>query len=38
MHYASNPLLRGTPAQFKEAMGQTAIQVIDAEPGAKKEF
>jgi L-ascorbate metabolism protein UlaG (beta-lactamase superfamily) len=38
MHYASNPLLRGTPAQFKEAMGQTSIQVIDAEPGAKKEF
>jgi hypothetical protein len=30
--------VRGTPAQFKDAMGQTAIQVIDAEPGAKKEF
>lgn len=38
MHYASNPLLRDTPAQFKEAIGQTTIQVIDAEPGAKKEF
>jgi L-ascorbate metabolism protein UlaG (beta-lactamase superfamily) len=38
MHYASNPLLRGTPAQYKEALGQTSIQVIDAEPGTKKEF
>jgi L-ascorbate metabolism protein UlaG (beta-lactamase superfamily) len=38
IHYASNPLLRGTPAEFKAAMGQTSIQVIDAEPGAKKEF
>ncbi len=38
IHYASNPLLRGTPAEFKAAIGQTSIQVIDAEPGAKKEF
>jgi L-ascorbate metabolism protein UlaG (beta-lactamase superfamily) len=38
MHYARNPSLKGTPAQFKEAMGQTSIQVIDAEPGTKKEF
>jgi L-ascorbate metabolism protein UlaG (beta-lactamase superfamily) len=38
MHYASNPFLKGTPAQFKEAMGQTSIQVIDAEPGTKKTF
>ena len=38
MHYASNPLLRGTPAQYKEAMGQTSIQIIDAKPGDKKTF
>ena len=38
MHYASNPMLRGTPAQFKEAMGQTSIQIIDAKPGDKKQF
>jgi len=38
MHYASNPFLRGTPAEFKAALGQTSIQVIDAEPGAKKTF
>jgi L-ascorbate metabolism protein UlaG (beta-lactamase superfamily) len=38
MHYASNPFLKGTPAEFKAALGQTTIQVIDAEPGAKKQF
>jgi L-ascorbate metabolism protein UlaG (beta-lactamase superfamily) len=38
MHYASNPFLKGTPAQFKAALGQTTVQVIDAEPGAKKQF
>ena len=38
MHYASNPFLKGTPAEFKAALGQTSIQVIDAEPGTKKEF
>ena len=30
MHYASNPMLKGTPAEFKAAMGQGPIQVIDA--------
>lgn len=38
VHYASNPMLKGTPAEFKAALGQTSIQVIDAEPGAKKTF
>jgi L-ascorbate metabolism protein UlaG (beta-lactamase superfamily) len=38
MHYASNPMLRGTPAQYKEAMGQTSIEIIDAKPGDKKSF
>jgi len=38
MHYASNPFLKGTPAEFKAALGQTSIQVIDAEPGTKKTF
>lgn len=38
VHYASNPMLKGTPAEFKAALGQTNIQVIDAEPGARKEF
>ena len=38
MHYASNPFLRGTPAQYKAALGQTTIEVIDAEPGTRKQF
>lgn len=38
MHYASNPFLKGTPAEFKAALGTTTIQVIDAEPGTKKTF
>lgn len=38
MHYASNPFLKGTPAEFKAALGTTTIQVIDAEPGTKKQF
>src|SRR3954447_26221629 len=38
IHYASNPMLKGTPAEFKAALGQSSIQVIDAEPGTKKEF
>ena len=27
MHYASNPFLRGTPAEYKAALGQSSIQV-----------
>ena len=38
MHYASNPFLKGTPAEFKAALGTTTIEVIDAEPGTKKTF
>src|SRR5215471_17363031 len=38
MHYASNPFLKGTPAEYKAALGQTTVQVIDAEPGTKKTF
>jgi L-ascorbate metabolism protein UlaG (beta-lactamase superfamily) len=38
MHYASNPLLKGTPAEFKAALGDSNIEMIEAEPGAKKEF
>jgi len=38
MHYASNPMLKGTPAEFKAALGQTTVQMIDAKPGDKKTF
>ena len=38
MHYASNPFLRGTPAEYKAAMGQTSIEILDVKPGDKKTF
>ncbi len=38
MHYASNPFLKGTPAEYKAAMGQTSIEVLDMNPGDKKTF
>jgi L-ascorbate metabolism protein UlaG (beta-lactamase superfamily) len=38
IHYASNPQLKGTPAEYKAALGQTSTQVIDATPGTKKTF
>ena len=38
IHYASNPFLKGTPAEFKAALGQTSIEMIEAVPGTKKEF
>ena len=38
MHYASNPFLKGTPAEFKAALGQTTVQVVNAEPGTTKTF
>ena len=36
MHYGTNPFLKGTPAEFKAALGQTPIEVIDMKPGDKK--
>ena len=38
MHYGTNPYLRGTPAEYKAAMGQTPIQIVDMNPGDKKTF
>ena len=38
MHYGTIPQLKGTPAEYKAALGQTSIQVIDAVPGDKKTF
>jgi L-ascorbate metabolism protein UlaG (beta-lactamase superfamily) len=33
MHYGTNPLARGTAAQFVEAMGSSAVRVLVATPG-----
>ncbi len=38
MHYASNPFLKGTPAEFKAALGDAPVQMIEAEPGTRKTF
>jgi L-ascorbate metabolism protein UlaG (beta-lactamase superfamily) len=38
MHYASNPMLKGTPAEFKAALGNSPVQIVDMKPGDKKEF
>jgi L-ascorbate metabolism protein UlaG (beta-lactamase superfamily) len=38
MHYGTNPFLKGTPAEYKAALGQTSTQVIEMNPGDKKTF
>jgi L-ascorbate metabolism protein UlaG (beta-lactamase superfamily) len=38
MHYGTNPLARGTPQQFVEAMGTSPIRVIVAAPGVPVKF
>jgi L-ascorbate metabolism protein UlaG (beta-lactamase superfamily) len=39
MHYGTNPFLKGTPAEFKAALGQSTIKVLDDwQPGGKKTF
>ncbi len=32
-HYGTFPPLKGTPAEFREALGKTDIQVLDMQPG-----
>lgn len=38
MHYGSNPLARGTVAEFVEAMSTSPIRVLPMKPGDKAEF
>ena len=38
IHYASNPYLKGTPAEYKAALGSSPVQMIDATPGTTKTF
>ncbi len=33
IHYGTFPPLKGTPAQLKEALGDSAIEVLDIQPG-----
>lgn len=38
MHYGTFPPLKGTPAQFKAALGAAAGTVLDMKPGDAKQF
>jgi L-ascorbate metabolism protein UlaG (beta-lactamase superfamily) len=38
MHYGTNPLAKGTAAQFVEAMGSSPVAVIVAKPGEPLKF
>jgi len=38
IHYGTNPLLAGTPAQYQEALGTTGTKVFAINPGEKVEF
>jgi L-ascorbate metabolism protein UlaG (beta-lactamase superfamily) len=38
MHYGTIPVLKGTPDEFKQALGKTSTQVIVPQPGEKVEF
>lgn len=38
MHYGTNPLNRGTPQEYQQALGQSATQVVPLQPGEKFSF
>jgi L-ascorbate metabolism protein UlaG (beta-lactamase superfamily) len=38
MHYGTNPMLKGTPEEFTQALGKTATKVIVLQPGEKATF
>jgi L-ascorbate metabolism protein UlaG (beta-lactamase superfamily) len=38
MHYGTNPLNRGTPQQYMDALGQTGTKVVPLAPGEKFSF
>jgi L-ascorbate metabolism protein UlaG (beta-lactamase superfamily) len=38
IHYGTTPLLRGTPAEFKAALGNSPTQMVVIDPGQKVEF
>lgn len=33
IHYGTIPVLKGTPAEYKAALGETSVKVIDVDPG-----
>ena len=38
MHYGTFPALKGTPEEFKKALGNTSTEVIVMQPGDTKKF
>jgi len=38
IHYATFPPLKGTPAQFKAALGNAKVKVLDLQPGGTLKF
>jgi hypothetical protein len=38
MHYGTFPVLKGTPDEFKKALGNTSTKVIVPQPGEKVDF
>ena len=38
MHYGANPLAKGTPQQFAEALGNAPVKMFPLKPGEKVEF
>lgn len=38
IHYGTFPPLKGTPAQFKAALGNAKVKVIDLQPGGSMKF
>ena len=38
IHYGTFPIINRTPAEFKEALGKSAIEVIDVSPGQPLKF
>ena len=38
MHYGTTPVLNRTPAEFKAALGNTPIKVLDVKPGDALKF
>ena len=38
IHYGTNPVMTGTPAQYQEALGATTTKVYPLKQGEKVEF
>jgi L-ascorbate metabolism protein UlaG (beta-lactamase superfamily) len=38
IHYGTTPVLRGTPAEFRAALGNSTAQMLVVEPGQKVDF